>query len=84
MENTTETKPRRGPRPRSIEDEWFDIFMTWEPADQAAAIRLSMSQSASCAVRLSALAQLQRQQKRGKLEPAKQGVLTEGQAAAEI
>ena len=70
MENTTETKPRRGPRPRSTEDEWFDIFMTWEPADQAAAIRM--------------LAQLQRQQKRGKLEPAKQGVLTEAQAAAEI
>jgi hypothetical protein len=66
MTNETEVKPRRGPRPRSVEDEWFDIFMTWQPADQAAAIRM--------------LAQIQRQQKRWKLEPVKAAIGEEAQS----
>jgi hypothetical protein len=54
---------------KSVEDEWFDVFMTWSSDDQAAAIRT--------------LRQLQRQQDRGKLETPRP-VLSLAESAAAI
>ena len=45
---------------RRTEEEFYDIFSGWDLADQAVALRV--------------MEQIHRQQKRGKLEPAKQGV----------
>ena len=61
MAGETETKPRRGRRPRTAEQEFYDVFADMDAADQDAALRI--------------MTEIHRQRRRGKLEPVKQDAL---------
>ena len=69
MADETEVKPRRGRRPRTAEQEFYDIFADMDAADQAAALRI--------------MTEIHRQRRRGKLE-ARQNVLSLAESAAAI
>ena len=53
--NETETKSRRGRRPRTAEQEFYDVFADMDAADQDAALRI--------------MTEIHRQRRRGKLGP---------------
>ena len=60
MADETETKPRRGRKPRTMEQEFFDCFADMDAADQDAALRI--------------MTEIHRQRRRGKLEPVKAAI----------
>jgi hypothetical protein len=53
MADETEVKPRRGRRPRTAEQEFYDVFADMDTVDQDAALRI--------------MTEIHRQRRRGKL-----------------
>ena len=69
MVNEAEQPKRRGRRPRTVEEEWYDIFANADLAEQAVMLRV--------------IGQIHRQVRRGKFPPAEQLNLTEKEGDAE-